>query len=94
MVTTNFHRFWLTIIALAVAVEVWAIARHGAGYTMSEWVWSKISQWPLRTVVAALLGWLLYHFIWSGPRNLGRWDLAAVAAGAAFGVVASRWGWR
>ncbi len=92
-VSRNFHRFWFTIIAVAIAAEGWAIARHGAGYTMSEWVWSKIREWPLRSLVAAFLAWVLYHFVWRGPRGFSKIDLAAVFAGAAFGIVAYKWGW-
>jgi len=89
-----FHRFWFAAFIILVGVEAWAIFRHGAGDTLSEWTWSKISQWPLRMAVSALLGWLLYHFIWRGPRGLSKLDLAAALAGAAFGLVACRYGWR
>ena len=51
MVSTNFHRFWFTIIAIAIAVEVWALTRHGRGDTLSEWTWRKISTLPMRMLV-------------------------------------------
>jgi hypothetical protein len=94
MAARDYHKVWLALIALAVAVEVIALRRTGTGDTMSEWVWSKISQWPLRAVVAALLFWLAYHFIWAGPGRFTRWDLVSVLAGIAFGLAAFRWGWR
>ena len=94
MAARDYHKVWLGLISLAVVVELIAIRRTGSGDTMSEWVWSKISQWPLRALVSALLFWLVYHFIWNGPRPLSRWDLAATIAGAAFGFVAFKWGWR
>jgi hypothetical protein len=94
MSARDYHKWWLSIIALAVVLEAIAIRRTGTGDTMSEWVWSKISQWPLRTAVGALLVWLLYHFVWSGPRPLSRWDLTAALVGGAIGFAAFRWGWR
>lgn len=94
MSARDYHKWWFSIIGLALVLELIAIRRTGSGDTMSEWVWSKISQWPLRSAVSALLFWLVYHFIWNGPKPLGRWDAVAVLAGAAFGFVAFRWGWR
>lgn len=76
MSTRDYHKWWLGIIALAVVVEAIALRRTGAGDTLSEWVWSKISQWPLRATVAALLCWL------AGPGRLGKgavWALDRVA---------------
>lgn len=83
------HVFWFTVIAIGVVGEAYAIARHGAGFTMSEWVWSKIHSAPMRMLVSALLVWLFYHFVWSGPgRGLGWRDLAFVGVGLALGYAA------
>lgn len=90
-----FRAFYLTVFALTVAVEVWAVTRHGSGFTMSEWVWSKVRTVPLRAALGALLVWLVWHFLWAGPRRgLGRMDLAFVMVGAIVGIAATRWGWR
>jgi hypothetical protein len=90
----KYQRIWLAIIVAMIALEWVALRRTATGDTMSEWVWSKVSQWPLRALLAAFLFWLVYHFVWAGPGRLTRWDAAWVLAGAAFGFAAVRWGWR
>lgn len=89
-----FHVFWLSMFFLAVGMEVWAIARHGSGFTLSEWVWSKIHSLGMRAAVGALLSWLIWHFIFAGPgRGLGKVDLVFAIVGAFVGIAGTRWGW-
>ena len=89
-----FRTFYMIVFCAVVAVEGWAIARHGSGFTLSEWVWSKIHSVGMRAAVGALLVWLIWHFLWVGPNNgLGRNDVAFVLVGAIVGMAATRWGW-
>ena len=45
--------------------------------------------------VGGLLVWLIWHFLFSGPRRgLTQWDAVAVGVGLAVGFAAFRFGWR
>ena len=95
MASRDFHRLWFALIALVLAVEVVALRRDGLGDTLSEWTWSKIRGLPLRMALGALLMWLVWHFLFSGPhRGFTKWDGVAVALGALAGFAAVRVGWR
>lgn len=90
-----FHAFWFSLIAIGIVGEADAIVRKGSGFTLSEWVWSKISTWPLRALVGGLLVWLIWHFLWVGPgRGVHKIDLAFVGAGCLIGLAAWQYGWR
>lgn len=86
----TFQRYWLVVIALTFVVEIVAIAMHGNNLTMSEWVWSKTHSLGVKMALSALLVWLFYHFVWSGPRRGLSWQIdgIAVALGALLGVAA------
>ena len=95
MISRDWHRFWFALIAVALVAEGMALSRHREGDTLSEWTWSKISQFPLRMAVGGLLVWLIWHFLFSGPRRgLTQWDAVAVGVGLAVGFAAFRFGWR
>lgn len=90
-----FRTYWPIVIVLTVAVELWAVSRHGPDDTMSEWVWSKIHSAPVRILLGAFLVWLIYHFLWSGPkRGLGWHDVAFLIVGAAMGFASYSWATR
>ena len=89
-----FRAFYFTVFVLVAGVEFWAISRHGSGFTLSEWTWSKISTVPMRMAVGGLLIWLVWHFLFVGPnKGLGKWDLVFVGLGLAVGAAATKWGW-
>lgn len=59
--------FWIFWIALFFAIEIPAVLNDEPDDTLSEQVWALIDLGSLFWfAVAALLVWLLYHFLWEG----------------------------
>jgi len=88
----DYHRVWFLILALALAVEGVAIFRPRAGDTLSEYTWAKTHGAPLRVTLGALLCWLVYHWLFSGPgRGFSRWDALFAAIGAFVGLLSYFW---
>lgn len=58
---------WAAWLALFLIIEGIAITNSEADDTLSEQVWTLMSASSfVKFSVAALLIWLLYHFLWEG----------------------------
>ena len=58
---------WIFWIGLFFAIEIPAILNDDSGDTLSEHVWATIKLGSFFWfAVAALLVWLIYHFLWEG----------------------------
>lgn len=87
----NFTLLWAIWVGAFLVFEAVALLTRKPGDTLSENVWAIFRPYALtRAFIGALLGWLVWHFLFYAGQGYGIEDAIAIVLGAVAGFVGGR----